>query len=276
MAAGLGSRYGGYKQIEGVGPNNELLLDYAIFDAINLGFKEVILVINKKIEKWLREHLTKAQTLIPITFIIQEKDPVLNKPPGTAHAAMIAMKASQYPAIVINADDYYGRDPLYQLFEHLSSQSSSAMVGYQVENTLSEQGHVSRGVISKDQNDFLISASEYKEVRNQSDDIVGIEESSGVRRLLNGALVSMNLWGLQASVGQFFTEEFQKHDFSRGEFLLPNSISKGIGEGRLEVKVYQTKGTWFGMTYAKDLEIVKQKVHELVEAEKYPPRLWIS
>jgi dTDP-glucose pyrophosphorylase len=294
MAAGMGSRYGGLKQIDPVGPNGETIIEYSIFDAIRAGFGKVVFIIREEFEAAFREGIiAKFAGAIETDCVYQRLDdgtdgfvpPVERvKPWGTAHAILTAREAIQEPFAVINADDFYGRDSFRVIGEFLARSNpasllDSAMVGFTLCNTLSEHGHVARGVCSYGPDRFLRQVVERTNI---------IPDGAGARCpgddgqdiLLTGReIVSMNFWGFQPP---FFSElkrlflEFlaERGTDPKAEFFIPVAVSRLIEAGLMQVRVMETPDKWFGVTYREDKPRVEASVSQMVASGVYPTKLW--
>lgn len=298
MAAGLGSRYGGSKQVDGVGPHGEILMEYSIHDAIRAGFTKVVFIIKEDIvdlvDRLCGNYLRNAKTAdgepLEVCYAMQSYDSVpefytipaeRTKPFGTVHAVLCAKDYINEPFCVINADDYYGVDAFRAIYEELQQMPQTghaAMVGYLLKNTVSENGTVTRGVC-KTENDMLTGIKETMKIRLFADGTIA-DTSGDEPELLDGdAVVSMNLWGFQPSV--FDEMETYFHSFLRGlkkediktECLLPTMIGDVLEAGKLQVKVLSSADRWFGMTYYEDRAEVSRELKALHEAGIYPATL---
>lgn len=298
MAAGLGSRYGGNKQVDGVGPCGEILMEYSIHDAIRAGFTKVVFIIKEDIVdlvdrlcgNYLRSAKTAGGEPLEVCYAMQSYDSVpefytipaeRTKPFGTVHAVLCAKDYINEPFCVINADDYYGVDAFRAIYEELQQMPQTghaAMVGYLLKNTVSENGTVTRGVC-KTENDMLTGIKETMKIRLFADGTIA-DTSGDEPELLDGdAVVSMNLWGFQPSV--FDEMETYFHSFLRGlkkediktECLLPTMIGDVLEAGKLQVKVLSSADRWFGMTYYEDRAEVSRELKALHEAGIYPATL---
>ena len=293
LAAGMGSRYGGVKQIDSVGKNGECLLDFAAFDAKKAGFGKVVYIIRKDIEKDFRERLfDRVARNMDAEYVFQSHESLLNseqiklsanrtKPWGTAHAVLCAEKAIHEPFAVINSDDYYGRSAFETLGKHLSSigndSTEHAMVGYVLEKTMSLNGSVSRGVCTvKDSQ--LESIVENLKIYFEDNKV--ISEIDGKKVVLTGKeTVSMNLFGFSPKAFEDFNiywENFIKNNVTqeKTEALLPVVASDIIHAGKGTMKVYTSEESWFGMTYPEDREIVKAEIAKKIASGYYPEVLW--
>lgn len=293
LAAGMGSRYGGVKQIDAVGKNGECLLDFATFDAKKSGFGKVVYIIRKDIEKDFRERLfDRVARNMDAEYVFQSHESLLtaeqiklsagrSKPWGTAHAVLCAEKAVHEPFAVINSDDYYGRNAFETLGKHLSSinndSTEHAMVGYVLEKTMSRNGSVSRGVCTvKDDN--LVSIVENLKIYFEDGKVVS--DMGGTKEILTGKeTVSMNLFGFSPKAFEEFNsywENFIKDNVTaeKTEALLPVVASDIIRDKKGSVKVYTSEESWFGMTYPEDRENVKNEIAKKITEGYYPEILW--
>lgn len=293
MAAGMGSRYGGLKQLDGVGPSGETIMDYSLFDAVRSGFGKVVFVIARHFEKDFREKvLSKYENHIPAEVVFQSIDALpegftppadRTKPWGTGHAVLMAKDVVNEPFAVINADDFYGRGGFEALNEWLSNADKAGqfcMVGYRVGNTLSESGSVSRGVCETDSQRYLTSVTERAEIRRQEGrGIIFRDENDEYHTLDENTPVSMNMWGFTPDYFDFSENLFS--DFLRdkggelkSEFYIPTVVNEAIHSSKATVKVLDTDAKWFGVTYAEDRPDVVAKIAALVEVGEYPAILW--
>ncbi|MDL2296830.1 NTP transferase domain-containing protein [Bacteroidales bacterium OttesenSCG-928-B11] len=282
LAAGMGSRYGGLKQLDQLGPNGETIMDYSVKDAISAGFDRVVFVIRKSMEDTFCESIIpKYRELIRVDYVFQELDslpdgftphPERVKPYGTAHAFLMAKKAIDTPFTVINADDFYGADAFQTIAGFLQEENGDhtpqcAMVGYRLEKTLSENGSVSRGVCQTDDHGNLTCIREMYNIRKEGDTI--ITENDGVTTTLPaGTPVSMNFWGFHPSIFPLLEELFRKFltensNNLTAEFQIPSVINHIILNQLAKVKVLSSTAEWFGVTYAEDRETVVRKLKEI-------------
>ena len=283
LAAGMGSRYGGLKQIDPVGPSGETVLDYAVFDALRAGFTRVLFVIRRDFEALFREKVGgRYAGRVTVDYVFQSVDALPDgvhvpegreKPWGTGHAVWCAREAITGNFAVINADDFYGADSFAQLATFLSGRMGGefAMVGFRLANTLSEHGVVSRGITTAGPDGRLQSIVEQ----------VGIAaDEVGVGRKYSGdEIVSMNCWGFTPALFPGLDAQFHEFLATRGselksEFYLPAAVSAMIGRGGATVQVLPTESTWFGVTYREDKPRVQAAIAELVQAGQYPNELW--
>jgi hypothetical protein len=295
LAAGMGSRYGGLKQIDPVGPNGELVIDYSIFDAKRAGFNRVVFVIRKDMQEAFREGIGRAmETRLDVAYSFQSIDDLpppfsppagREKPWGTGHAVYAARNDVRNPFAVINADDFYGQKAFELLAGHLDRSTSHtsipeyAMIAYQLQQTVSEHGTVSRGLCRTDSNGYLIDIEEVTAIQKTT---TGIEstESDGKKTQRDGTTpVSMNCWGfstdlfagLNAGFADFLTKRGNE---LKSEFYLPGTVSDMIASGRTKVKVLTTPDAWFGVTYREDKPFVTAGIQKLIDKGSYPSRLW--
>ena len=291
MAAGIGSRFGGgIKQLELVGPNGEIIMDYSIYDAIKSGFDKIIFIIRKDIEKDFKEVIGNRiekickKLNIEVHYAYQELENIPNdfkvpkdrkKPWGTGHAVLLCKDIINEPFTVINADDYYGKDSFKNMYEFLSKNNNEfCMAGFKLKNTLSDNGGVTRGICQIDKNDYLTEIIE-------TSNIIKVEEKAVVedREIDINSNVSMNMWGLTPEfiniLKQGFIEFLEKEvNNIKSEYLLPIFIGELLKENRIKVKVLETRDKWFGVTYKEDKELVKTSFKELIERGEYQENLF--
>ena len=293
MAAGMGSRYGALKQIDGIGPNNETILEYSIFDAIRAGFGKVVFIIRKSFEKEFNEHVINRLRAngIDCHCVFQELDNLpkgftlpegREKPWGTAHAVLMAKNIINEPFAAINADDFYGREAFSTLCQYLSTVDSNSnnysMVGYDILSTLSESGTVSRGVCQVDSNNMLSSIQERVKISLTNNKLTDIEDDKEI--ILSGKeKVSMNFWGFTPTLFNHIEEcfvDFLKENINnpKSELYIPSVVFKLIKSVTSSVKVLSSNAKWFGITYKEDRPIVVDSIRELIAAGEYPRRLW--
>lgn len=297
LAGGMGSRYGGVKQIDSVGIHNETLLDYAIYDAVHNGFGKVVFVIRKDIEADFRERLfDRIARNCDAEYLFQSIDSLITpeqlkqavnrkKPWGTIHAVLCAKNNIKEPFAIINADDYYGRSAYKTIAAHLAAldtySPNHAMVGYILENTMSESGSVSRGVCNVE-NGMLVSMKEHTKISYGTENgqrVILSQLDTGTVHLTGKETVSMNLFGfsLKAFEGfeAFFDEFIKKQAASeKAECLLPEGASMLVTKGLGNIKCYTTDERWFGMTYPEDRLIVKKEIAQKIKENYYPEYLW--
>ncbi len=294
MAAGMGSRYGGLKQVDSVGPSGEAIIDYCVYDALRAGFGKLVFVIRRDIEKAFREAIgDRFERRTHVEYIFQELDmlpagfavpPTRQKPWGTAHAVLVSAEKIHEPFAVINADDFYGGDSFRVIANHLRTARDGAvadysLVGYILRNTLSDHGAVSRGVCRRDSQGCLQGIVERTKIERDGAGGRFISEDGQVNRLSGDEIVSMNMWGFTPSVFGLLRTEFEKFLRTRGqdpkgEFFIPTPVNDLIVAGKARVKVLPTTSTWFGITYREDKPAVVQSIQQLVAEGVYPNKLW--
>jgi len=294
IAAGMGSRYGGLKQIDPVGPNGEIIIDYSMHDAIQAGFEKVVFVIRHYFEDAFREKIgSKLDGIVETEYAYQELDSCVEgfnmpkgrkKPWGTGHAILVAKDVINEPFAVINADDYYGPNAyqiMKQQLEKMNAEQADeyAMVGYVLRNTLSEYGTVARGVCQHCPDMYMATVTERTSVRKNGDGAVFIDEQGNEQRLTGDEIASMNLWGLGPDIfhhlQQQFNEYLQTHgQEDKSEFYIPSVVDRLVQEGSKKVKILKTHDNWFGVTYPQDKEIAQSCIRKLIEQGIYSEKLW--
>ena len=293
LAAGMGSRYGGLKQLDGVGPNGETIMDYSVYDAIRAGFGKIVFVIRKHFRADFEANVvSKYSDKIEVELVEQELDklpagfnlnPEREKPWGTGHATLMAAEAISTPFAVINADDFYGAASFQALADFLKAQDGQkgkfCMVGFNLNKTLSESGEVSRGICSTDANNYLTTVEEHHHVKEANGTITGTGMDGREKTLDNSAYASMNMWGFTPDVFQRGEElfiDFLKENANepKKEFYIPYIVNTTIQEGSATVKVLNTPDKWFGVTYKEDRPMVVNKLKELSEQGIYPSPLF--
>lgn len=292
MAAGIGNRYGGLKQIEPVGPNGELIIDYAIYDAVRAGFGKLVFVIRHYFEDAFKENIgSKFDNVVETAYAYQELDACLGefglppgreKPWGTGHAILVAKELIDKPFAAINADDYYGQSSFKMMAEYLSADKPSgdyAMVGYILRNTLSEYGDVCRGVCECDRKMFLKKVVERIKVEKVGRGARYFDKMGNEQHLTGDEVVSMNLWGFWPSVFEHIQRQFSDFLNERGcdeeaEFFIPTIIDNLINSRQVRVKVLPTPDSWFGVTYREDKAVAAANINKLIKEGAYPERLW--
>lgn len=291
LAAGMGSRYGGLKQIDGMGPNQELMMDYSIYDALNAGFGKIVLVIRKDLQPLFEENiLSRLPSQLPVEFAYQELDDLpegfrlpenREKPWGTGHAVWCARNQIQEPFAVINADDFYGKDAFVQLAEYLNGAevqgASFCMVGYSLKNTLSEHGSVSRGVC-KEKKGKLHSVLEHTNISIQGSKIIA-DIGNSQKELDADTPVSLNCWGFTPAVFQFLERDLDEFlstqiDQPKSEFFLPAVIDKAVQQQEAEVALLETTARWYGVTYPEDRGSVQKQLALAHQSGEYPEQLF--
>lgn len=293
IAAGMGSRYGGLKQIDSVGPHGEIIIDYSMYDAIAAGFKQVVFVIRHSFEDAFKEKIgSKLDGRVETAYAYQELENGLGgfplprdreKPWGTGHAILMGQDLIDEPFAVINADDYYGTESFRIMKAFLCgpdvSSTGYAMLGYQLRKTLSEYGTVARGVCQCDGEGRLLDVVERLGIEKQGDG-ARFRDDSGVEcRLTGEEVVSMNLWGFHPSIFNHLSQKLQvflsRHgEQLKSEFFIPSVVDELIKEGQVSVQVLPTRDTWFGVTYREDRARAELSIQNLIDAGVYPERLW--
>ena len=296
MAAGIGSRVGGgIKQLEPVGPNGEIIMDYSIYDAMEAGFDKVVFVIRRDLEKDFKEVIgNRIEKVIDVDYAFQEVDDIpepykerfagRTKPWGTGQAILCCKDVVDAPFLVINADDYYGKQAFKEGFEYLTAESRSdgkeiCMISFVLKNTLSDNGAVTRGVCSVDENGMLADIEETHNIEKVDGRAV-VQKECGSREIDVESPVSMNMWGLRPDFFQILVDGFEEflsmtdEENLKAEYLLPTIIGELLGEGKLAVKVLKSGDKWFGVTYKEDKDAVVSAVRGLVDAGVYPEKLF--
>jgi dTDP-glucose pyrophosphorylase len=292
MAAGMGSRYGGLKQVDPVGPAGETIIDYSVYDAMRAGFGRLVFVIRRDIEREFRESVgARFEKIISVEYVFQELDklpaafsvpPGRTKPWGTTHAILMATDVIREPFAVINADDFYGAEGYCLVAQHLTSDAKDyAMVGFILKNTLSEHGSVARGVSQTDANGYLTSIVEMTKIAPDSAAAKNTDADGMITKLTGFELVSMNFWGFTPALFPQIKVEFEKFMRSAGnelksESYIPNVIGKLVAAGLTKVKVLRSNDSWFGVTYREDRPRVVENVRKLIQRGDYPEKLWQS
>lgn len=293
LAAGMGSRYGGLKQLDGLGPNGETIMDYSIYDALKAGFGKVVFVIRHSFEtEFVNSVVSKYTGVIPVEVVFQEVENIpegylydekREKPWGTNHAVLMAMDTINEPFAVINADDFYGQESFQVLADYLTSiegkKNDYCMIGYRVENTLSESGVVNRGVCSTDENGYLTTVVEREKIENQGGTIIYKDEHGVQQEIPAGSHVSMNMWGFTPDYFDYSMDMFkvflkENGQNPKSEFYIPTVVNELIQTKQATVKVLDTPSKWFGVTYADDRPMVVLRINELINKGVYPKKLW--
>lgn len=297
MAAGMGSRYGGLKQIDPVDDRGNLIIDFSIFDAVEAGFEKVIFIIKKAIEEDFKEHIgNRMSKHIQVEYVYQELDHIPAgyevpegrvKPWGTGHAILSCKSLIDTPFVVINADDYYGKTAFKAIYDQLAAAKDDdkyqyAMVGYQLYNTLTENGHVARGVCRTDDAGHLIDIHERTRIEKHGE-IAEFSEDDGATwtELPEDTIVSMNMWGftksilpeLDARFGAFLEKNLPVNPL-KCEYFLPFVVDELLKEGKAEVMVLKSVDRWYGVTYKEDKEMVVKAIQGLKNQGLYPEKLW--
>lgn len=293
LAAGMGSRYGGLKQLDGLGPNGETIMDYSIYDAIKAGFGKIVFVIRESFEADFKAVVVnKFKNLIDVDIVFQDianvpegctYTPEREKPWGTNHAVLMGKDVIKEPFAVINADDFYGQESFAILADFLRSvegkKNEYCMVGYHVGNTLSESGSVSRGVCVVDENDLLLNVVERTHIEEKGGTIIYLDENGEEVAIPASTPVSMNMWGFTPDYFDYSVEFFKEFLAENGqklksEFYIPLAVNNLIVQNRVSCKVLDTPSKWFGVTYAEDRPQVVLKINELIRKGTYPKQLF--
>ena len=290
MAGGMGSRYGGLKQVDSFGPNNESILDYSIYDAVKAGFTKVVILSSPKLKKYFEDKyfkIFKNKIDCDLDIVIQDPNYGLGshtrpksreKPWGTGHAVLCCENFINNSFSIINADDFYGREAFFKILETLKyiekNNIQSSIVSYLIENTLSEFGGVSRGVCETE-NNTLLSIKETHELQEEDSVVIGKYDNETVYHNL-GTQVAMNLIGFQKTIFEKLNNDFSiflsdNINDPKKEFLIPDVVNDLIED---KVHVEKTDESWFGVTYQEDKKLVTKKIKELIEIGKYPHNLW--
>ena len=294
LAAGMGSRYGGLKQLDPVGPSGEVIMDYSVFDAINAGFNKVVFVIRHDFEDEFKSKVgAKYSNHINVQYAFQELTDLPDgfsvpegrvKPWGTSHAILTAKKQINEPFCVINADDFYGGEAYQKIAERLSNtdvkSTDWSMVGFQLKNTLSEFGGVTRGICKTDESNKLVSIQEMFEIVKNGDVAAAVDIDGNKHTLPLDAIASMNFWGFTPVLFDLLEKDFTKFLAEKGsemksEFLIPTSVDEYISSGKATMDVLSSSSKWFGVTYSEDKPYVQKSIKELVEQDVYPERLFV-
>ncbi len=295
LAAGMGSRYGGLKQLDSVGPSGEVILDYSVFDAINAGFDRVVFIIRRDFEEAFREKIvTKYEGKIKVDLVFQDFDDLPPgcsvpegrvKPWGTTHAIRAARKVIDAPFAVINADDFYGTDAFMQLGKYLANLDVDqkplpfAMVGYRMDQTLSDNGSVARGVCQVNDAALLTDIREMTKIARDDDGVIRNKETDTPDIIADDTRVSMNLWGFTPALFDGMEERFSTWFEAnkanlKSEWFIPFYVDELLKEGTASVTVLPTDSRWFGVTYQEDKPIVVNAIQKMVDAGVYPAKLW--
>jgi len=294
LAAGLGSRYGSLKQIDSIGPSGERIIDYSVYDAVKAGFGKIVYVIRESFEEEFKEViLDSLPPEIETDYVCQELHYIpkgveypseRKKPWGTGHALMIAAPKIKEPFAVINADDFYGYESFKIAADYLSDNSENkkneyALIGYRLRNTLSEFGSVSRGICEVDENNYMTSIVEIKEIKIENGGFIYKDENGEWQSLTGDENVSMNMFAFKPSVFDNFEKYFREFILSnyndlKSEFYIPTAVDEMIRNNEAKVKVLESNALWFGLTYAEDKPIARDRMKELIDKGLYPSRLW--
>ncbi len=293
MAAGIGSRYGGgIKQLEQVGPDNEIIMDYSVYDAVKAGFDKIVFIIRHDIEKEFRERIgDRISKHVNVQYVFQETNDIpekhkkidRKKPWGTCHAVLCAKDIVKEPFAVINADDYYGRQAYEQLYSYLTAEHPSngklqlCMAGFILKNTLSENGSVTRGICRADSSGLLTSITETYNIRREGGKVLsGKTETVEVDE---NSHVSMNMWGCPPEFMDKLAEEFERFlcendESETAESLLPIMIDGLLKKGEAQCRLLESRDRWFGVTYKEDKQAVADSIAQLIAEGVYPSKLW--
>jgi NDP-sugar pyrophosphorylase family protein len=294
MAAGMGSRYGGLKQLDPIGPSGERIMDYSVYDALRAGFGKVVFVISEAMEELFKERIeATAARRVPVEYVVQKLGELPQgfavpegrvKPWGTGHAVYCCRKVVDGPFAVINADDFYGADAFAKVAGFLrENQPAGAhhccMAGYLVENTLSETGHVSRGVCELTPDGYLAGITERTRRERRDGGIRYAQSDTQWEPIAPGSIVSMNMWGFPPGVltelERYFAEFLRRDAVSdKAEFYLPAFVDGMIRAGEADVKVLKTAAKWYGVTYREDREAVVSAIGKMIEQGEYPAKVW--
>ena len=298
MAAGMGSRYGGLKQVDKITDAGEIILDFSLYDAMMAGFNRAVFVIKEENREIFREMVDeRAGRFLEIEYAYQKLDDIpegfevpedRQKPWGTAHAVLACRELIDGPFVVINADDYYGPDAFVQIYDYLTTHRDEdvyeyCMVGYQLKNTVTENGHVARGVCELDDKGFLKKVTERTKIMHHAGGIAYTEDDGeSWTPLADDTIVSMNFWGfsrsmmeeLQSGLSAFLKQALAENPL-KGEYFLPGVADRLVQEGKARVKVLTSRDKWYGVTYKEDKEDVKSALQAMKDkGEHYPEKLW--
>ena len=297
MAAGMGSRYGGLKQIDPVDEQGDIIMDFSIYDAIKAGFEKVVFIIKKENEKDFRDAIgERLSRLIEVAYVFQELDNLPEgfsvpegrvKPFGTGHAILSCIDQIDGPFAVINADDYYGAHAFHEIYDYLVSHTDDdkyryCMVGYILGNTLTENGHVARGVCTTDENGYLKDICERTHIEGRGDGAVFTEDNGATwTDISKNSVVSMNMWGFSASIlrelkdrfPKFLGEAVKKNPL-KAEYFLPSVVGELLEEGKATVEVLKSEDKWYGVTYKEDKAVVMEAIRRMKQSGLYPLDLW--
>ncbi len=292
LAAGMGSRYGGLKQIEPVGPCGETILEYSIFDAIRAGFGKVVFVIRKSFaEEFKSRFAGDLADKIQIEYVYQELDNLpkgytlpegREKPWGTGHAILMGKDVINEPFAAINADDFYGRESFEVAAKFLTNEVSAnkySMVGYELKNTLSEFGTVSRGICQTDDQNNLVEITERHQIARNGEAITFDDEAGNKVAVADDTAVSMNFWGFHPSLFQHLEAQFKTFldasmHLPKSEFYIPSVVFELIQQGEVKAEVLHASSPWFGVTYPEDKPYVVEQISQLTAKGEYPEKLW--
>lgn len=289
LAAGIGNRYGGAKQITPVGPCGERIIDFSMYDAYKAGFEKIVFIIRKSLEADFREVIgNPVSKFMEVDYVFQEIDPEFaekgrNKPFGTAEAIALCKEHVEGPFAVINADDYYGVHCfglMSGLLDKMEGEGEYCMIGYRIENTITDKGHVARGVC-KTENGMLVEINERTHIEKRGECAEYTEDGENWVPLSAGTPVSMNFWGFTPDIFDHLDkamEEFRKNELPKNplkaECYLPTVVGEALAEGKVTVKVQECPDKWFGVTYKEDTPALVEALKKLTEEGKYPSPIW--
>jgi NDP-sugar pyrophosphorylase family protein len=292
LAAGMGTRYGGNKQLDEVGPNGETIIDYSIYDAIRAGFGKIVFVIRRDIEEQVKERfVNRLKGKIEVDYVFQEitnlpegvkVSPERQKPWGTSHAILVTSQKIKEPFGVINADDYYGVESFNILRDFLindKNPNNYCIVGYKLGNTLSEHGHVNRGVCRVGEGDLLQNIVETRQISKTANGAEAPGPEGKTLKFTGDEIVSMNLWGFKPSCFDFLGSEFRSFINKNGmdlkaELDIPTSVDKFVKNGQITIKVLMSNDRWFGVTYREDKPFVVESIREMIRKGIYPESIY--
>jgi dTDP-glucose pyrophosphorylase len=292
LAAGMGTRYGGNKQLDEVGPSGETIIDYSIYDAIRSGFGKIVFVIRRDIEEQVKERFViRLQRKIEVDYVFQEISnlpegvkvaPERSKPWGTSHAILVTKEKIKEPFGVINADDYYGVESFKILRDFLvndKDQNNYCIVGYKLGNTLSEHGHVNRGVCQAGEDGFLRNIVETRQIEKTKDGAIAPGIDGKPLHFTGNEIVSMNLWGFKPSCYDFLGKEFKNFINKYGmdlksELDIPTSVDKFVKNGEITIQILMSNERWFGVTYREDKPFVVESMKKMIRNGIYPARIY--
>jgi dTDP-glucose pyrophosphorylase len=296
MAAGMGSRYKGLKQIDPVGKSGEIIIDFSLYDAWKAGFRKVVFIIKEELEDSFRQVIgNKVSKFMEVEYAFQRLDDLPEgysvpegrvKPWGTGHAVLSCRNIINGPFAVINADDYYGREAYQLIFDYLVNNQdgekySYAMVGYTLENTMTDHGHVARGVCEVSEDGYLKDINERTRIEKREGKSQYTEDGENWVTIPEGSIVSMNLWGFSSSFLKelekkfpTFLERTLRENPLKGEFFLPSVVDSLLKEGKAKARVLHTSDKWYGVTYREDKPLVEAALQKMQECGVYPQKLW--
>lgn len=292
LAAGMGSRYGGNKQLDEVGPSGETIIDYSIYDAIRAGFGKIVFVIRHDIEDQVKERFVeRLKGKIEVDYVFQEitnlpegvkVNPDRSKPWGTSHAILVTKDKIKEPFGVINADDYYGVESFRILHDFLIADKDPneyCIVGFKLGNTLSEHGHVNRGVCKVDEKGLLVNIVETRQIEKTPDGAQAPGPDGNLLKFTGNEIVSMNLWGFKPSCYNFLDREFREFINKQGmdlksELDIPTSVDKFVKKGDITIRILMSNDRWFGVTYREDKPFVVNSIREMIKKGVYPESIY--